>query len=335
MVKPTQVACRHVFCFECLKTWLEGPEGANTCPTCRLKLFEGDGNDRDVESADDTDSEDDVESEIDDRDYRFAFFAGAKLHTVLLELREAPDFIEQDWSDNLDAVLRPNTCFAFEFENSQHQWAFHHISYEHPPDADDETERLNQMAIDLRFYLRTRDRENRVARRLLQYGGEEDFRHDLSHVTGINNPEQIILSGESTRDLIGLFVQTWGGNTQYWHDRLVETPIRCTFVLVLGTYADLYHLHHISYDTGGNYCRLFKLSHSIDGFFEDNNHGYGDDWVAREGLAQGLQEESEFTYKTESVLESADESFREPLWYVSSGSEDDEEEEEEEEEVES
>ncbi|KAK4616226.1 hypothetical protein CLAFUW4_09796 [Fulvia fulva] len=34
---PFKTECNHIFCVECLKTWLES---ANTCPSCRNKLFE-------------------------------------------------------------------------------------------------------------------------------------------------------------------------------------------------------------------------------------------------------------------------------------------------------
>ncbi|CAK1360786.1 unnamed protein product [Cercospora beticola] len=37
MSDPARTNCRHFYCFECLKAWLESN---NTCPTCRTQLFE-------------------------------------------------------------------------------------------------------------------------------------------------------------------------------------------------------------------------------------------------------------------------------------------------------
>ncbi|PPJ58341.1 hypothetical protein CBER1_04506 [Cercospora berteroae] len=36
MSNPARTNCRHFYCFECLKAWLESN---NTCPTCRTQLF--------------------------------------------------------------------------------------------------------------------------------------------------------------------------------------------------------------------------------------------------------------------------------------------------------
>ncbi|KAF2207556.1 hypothetical protein CERZMDRAFT_88404 [Cercospora zeae-maydis SCOH1-5] len=48
MTEPTRTACRHFYCFECLESWLTTN---NTCPTCRLELFE--------EPAEDVEEEED------------------------------------------------------------------------------------------------------------------------------------------------------------------------------------------------------------------------------------------------------------------------------------
>lgn len=59
-MRAVRTQCGHFFCLECLSTWLNGtPEnqGSNTCPTCRLVLFE-------VETDDDDDSADEGSDDV-------------------------------------------------------------------------------------------------------------------------------------------------------------------------------------------------------------------------------------------------------------------------------
>ncbi|KAM3423980.1 hypothetical protein BST61_g1373 [Cercospora zeina] len=54
MAEPTWTSCRHCYCFECLRTWLGS--GNNSCPTCRVQLFE--------ETPEDFEEEEEVEVPI-------------------------------------------------------------------------------------------------------------------------------------------------------------------------------------------------------------------------------------------------------------------------------
>lgn len=60
--------CNNVFCYRCINTWLNS---ANTCPTCRVRLFEGPESEPEREPSESTDSEtydDDEEEEYDEED---------------------------------------------------------------------------------------------------------------------------------------------------------------------------------------------------------------------------------------------------------------------------
>ncbi|PIA98759.1 hypothetical protein CB0940_03758 [Cercospora beticola] len=62
MVEPAHTPCGHVYCLECLLTWLDEN---NTCPTCRTKLFEQDTDDEsddEMEADDEEDGDDELEN---------------------------------------------------------------------------------------------------------------------------------------------------------------------------------------------------------------------------------------------------------------------------------
>ncbi|PIA98755.1 hypothetical protein CB0940_03757 [Cercospora beticola] len=48
MTEPTRLSCRHYFCLECFRSWLDGN---NTCPSCRAQLFEEPGEPNDGQTA--------------------------------------------------------------------------------------------------------------------------------------------------------------------------------------------------------------------------------------------------------------------------------------------
>ncbi|GIZ36649.1 hypothetical protein CKM354_000011800 [Cercospora kikuchii] len=50
MTEPTRLSCRHYFCLECIRSWLDGN---NTCPSCRAQLFEEPGEPNDGSPGED------------------------------------------------------------------------------------------------------------------------------------------------------------------------------------------------------------------------------------------------------------------------------------------
>lgn len=87
MLEPTRTPCGHVYCSECLLTWLHEN---NTCPTCRTKLFEQDDDDglddqMDDEMGEDDDGDEDDEVEEENDAYREWFASEVTARIIELD----------------------------------------------------------------------------------------------------------------------------------------------------------------------------------------------------------------------------------------------------------
>jgi hypothetical protein len=73
---PLQMpCCNNVFCHRCINTWLNS---GNTCPTCRVQLFEGSESEPEREPSESTESEtydDDEEYDEEDLDELMEYYS--------------------------------------------------------------------------------------------------------------------------------------------------------------------------------------------------------------------------------------------------------------------
>ncbi|KAI5359236.1 putative Zinc finger, RING-type [Septoria linicola] len=152
LVRPTRTACKHVFCLECLETWLQKH---NTCPACRRRLYgypaiDQDGSDDDVDFASDSegeghydDDDDDDSSESEDEHEvgpssanlpATVVINGELLQERLLSLYNR-GFVDQEvalpeWVHDLDRHYYTRFTFSLTPHLFSMPYVFDHISYE-------------------------------------------------------------------------------------------------------------------------------------------------------------------------------------------------------------
>lgn len=163
MLEPTRTPCGHVYCSECLLTWLVEN---NTCPTCRTELFEQDDDDELDDEMDDEMGEDEdggVEEDNDAYMERFASEVTARIieldtgmerpvsqciaRTVTFDsagmaaLLAAVWTNERDWPQWYDELDNWDVRYTFTIRvgylaRGAETWQFDYISYPTPSEPD-------------------------------------------------------------------------------------------------------------------------------------------------------------------------------------------------------
>ncbi|PIA98760.1 hypothetical protein CB0940_03759 [Cercospora beticola] len=163
MTGPAKTPCGHVYCLECLLSWLKQH---NTCPTCRSILFENPTNDDEnaIDGEDDTEEQpngnavenheeagvppfgsterlqyemtavlNEVEAELDaNPEPRIATFDASAMAQVVAAFR-----IDQRLRDAwMDEIKSWDVMYTFVDRDNSHVWTFDHISYDPPSGPD-------------------------------------------------------------------------------------------------------------------------------------------------------------------------------------------------------